>query len=299
MGGIAEHAAKQLGAMIHARRIACGLTLKVVAIQAGCTRGYLSQIERGRRVHPPSAELLGRLEAILTVGPGSLSELAAWHHTPRPVRETVEAMRGERARTLAALRELLPRNVDDAWRTGALQRLVSELADDTPALASRCVEVDDQVITRRGVPHRLGRGAVPLINSVAAGRPHEFTDKGYPAGVADEYVEDWGEHDPDSFAARVTGQSMMPEYREGDVVTFSPLRDVKSGMDCFVRLEPDSEVTFKRVYFEPADAVDESAVTHVRLSPLNPAFETRVVPREQVSGLFAAVSVMRRLNSGG
>lgn len=295
-GDVPGDPAARLGEIIHARRVERGLTLKAVAARAACTPGYLSQIERGRRQAPPSAALLDRLETILAIEPGSLAALADWHHTPRLVRETVEAMRGERVRTLAALRELLPRNVDDAWRTGELQRLVSRLTGDDRPTELRPAPRTEPVVVWRGGRARGGRGPVPLINAVAAGRPHDFTDKGYPAGMADEYVEDSGDYDPDSFAARITGESMMPEYREGDIVTFSPLRDVKSGMDCFVRLEPDSEVTFKRVYFEPADAADESAVTHLRLVPLNPAFATRVVPREQVAGLFAAVSVTRRLH---
>src|SRR6185295_1886767 len=90
---------------------------------------------------------------------------------------------------------------------------------------------------------------VPLINSVAAGYPREFTDLGYPARVAAEYVRSPGIDDPDAFAARVVGDSMAPDYREGDVVVFSPARPVKSGTDCFVRLERDDMMTFKRVVF--------------------------------------------------
>src|SRR6185295_16344626 len=81
----------------------------------------------------------------------------------------------------------------------------------------------------------------PLINKVAAGYPTEFTDLGYPARVADEYVSAPGVTDADAFAARVVGDSMMPLYREGDIVVFSPERDTKDGDDCFVRLERDDE----------------------------------------------------------
>src|SRR5690606_20908214 len=96
-----------------------------------------------------------------------------------------------------------------------------------------------------------GRG-VPLINKVAAGYPTDFTDLDYPARAADDYVPAPGVDDPDAFAATVVGRSMEPEYREGDVVVFSPLADVSDGCDCFVRLEPDHESTFKRVYLDPS-----------------------------------------------
>jgi len=138
------------------------------------------------------------------------------------------------------------------------------------------------------------RPAVPLINKVAAGLPPGFTDLDYPARTGDElvvvpgYTGLHGANDPDAFAATVSGESMQPSYREGDVVVFSPLADVVDGCDCFVRLEPDHETTFKRVF------VDEEA-GRIRLQPLNPAFEPRTVDREQVAGMYRAVWRMSRL----
>ncbi|MBC7771596.1 MAG: S24 family peptidase [Pyrinomonadaceae bacterium] len=134
---------------------------------------------------------------------------------------------------------------------------------------------------------------IPLINSVAAGYPKEFSDMGYPTRVADEYVRAPDIHDSDAFAARVVGDSMSPEYREGDIVIFSPARPVKAGMDCFVRLERDQETTFKRVYFEPGEGGEANG--KIRLQPLNPAYAPQVMARELVAGLYAAVSVMRML----
>ncbi|MDX2118736.1 MAG: S24 family peptidase [Planctomycetota bacterium] len=132
---------------------------------------------------------------------------------------------------------------------------------------------------------------VPLINCVAAGYPREFTDLGYPARVADEYVRCPDLDDADAFAARVVGDSMSPQYVEGDVVVFSPARQIKDGMDCFARLEPDHETTFKRVYFEKSESGEE----RIRLQPLNAAYPPRVVAREHVAGLYAAVTVMRKI----
>ncbi|MEM8782475.1 MAG: S24 family peptidase [Planctomycetota bacterium] len=123
---------------------------------------------------------------------------------------------------------------------------------------------------------------IPMINRVAAGDPSSFTDLGFPAGIADDYVAVPGLTDPDAFATLIDGASMHPDYREGDIVVFSPLADVTDGCDAFVRLEPEQDVTFKRVYF------DEAAGT-VRLQPLNPDFAPRTVPRDQVAGCFRAV----------
>lgn len=140
------------------------------------------------------------------------------------------------------------------------------------------------------VPAHLPR-EVPLINKVAAGYPCEFTDLGYPARVADEYVRCPDLADPDAFAARVVGDSMLPAYAEGDIVVFSPAKPVKSGADCFVRLEPDHASTFKRVYFEQ----DSEGGEMIRLQPLNNTYPPRTVPREHVAGLYAAAAVLRRI----
>jgi phage repressor protein C with HTH and peptisase S24 domain len=136
--------------------------------------------------------------------------------------------------------------------------------------------------------------AVPLINKVAAGYPTGFTDLGYPAHASDDaiivpgYTGLHGDHDPDAFAATVCGDSMLPEYRAGDIVVFSPLADVVDGSDCFARLEPDHECTFKRVFFEDGGQ-------RIRLEPLNLDYPTRTVDREAVAGLFRAVWRMSRL----
>jgi repressor LexA len=132
------------------------------------------------------------------------------------------------------------------------------------------------------------RVSVPLINKVAAGYPRDFTDLSYPAKVADEYVACPDIADAQAFAARVCGESMMPDYREGDVVVFSPAAKVTDGSDCFVRLEPDHETTFKRIYFEPEKQ-------QIRLQPLNPKFPPRSVERVNVAGLYKAVYKIQRL----
>jgi repressor LexA len=74
-------------------------------------------------------------------------------------------------------------------------------------------------------------------------------------------------------------------------VIFSPAKVVKSGMDCFARLEPDHETTFKRVYLEQGERGEEL----IRLQPLNAAYPPRVLEREMVAGLYAAVTVMRKV----
>lgn len=270
--------------IIRARRAECRLTLQQIAERVGCAKSYLSQIENGQRPRPPSEALLRSLEEALFLPAGVLIEAARWETTPPSVRREVVKLQS-RHRAMEQLARIVGASgvddggritgrLDEAYRSGELHKLVEAVspASDSP------VRID--------LPHD-----VPLINKVSAGYPKEFTDLGYPARVADEYVRCPDLRDPDAFAARVVGDSMWPDYHEGDIIIFSPSRTVRSGMDCFARLEPDHETTFKRIYFETATGGEEL----IRLQPLNSAYPPRTLPREQVAGLYAAVSVMRSL----
>jgi len=297
-----------LGAVIRERRQSRAMTLQRLADLVGCARSYLSSIENERRENPPSAELLSRLEEALGFERSDLVELGAWQGAPEQVKREVARLHStekmtkrllemlERARTTtpdapgADTNGARGRNLDDLYQSGELRRLIDAISPPSPHSSSG--ETANRSAGRRAIASILPL-EIPLINSVAAGYPTEFTDLGYPASVADEYVRSPDIADPDAFAARVIGDSMQPEYREGDIVIFSPARTVKSGMDCFARLEPDHESTFKRIYFEPGENGEEDAM--IRLQPLNPAFPARTYPRERVAGLYAAVSVTRAL----
>ncbi len=170
-------------------------------------------------------------------------------------------VRAELFRQMAA-REAGGRDLQGAYDSGELARLVERLSGNVEAVGGRVQRV-------------------PVINRVAAGYPSEFTDLGYPVGVADEYVHCPGIEDPNGFAIRVCGDSMEPRYREGDILIISPAAPVSSGDDCFVRIESTHESTLKRVFFDPEE--------QIRLQPLNERYPPQVLPRDQVSALYRAV----------
>lgn len=267
----------RLGAVLRERRTHLGLTLSQVAERVACAKSYLSEIETGVRTRPPGPELLSRLESALGLDGGQLIEIANWEATPESVRRQVTSSRqaARRLRELLASTQSKQDALDRAFGSGELRRLVEDL-DPTMSRGLEVVSLPREV---------------PVINRVKAGYPTEFTDLGYPARVADEYVRVPDLEDADAFGARVVGDSMEPDYREGDVVVFSPKAAVSSGSDCFVRLEPDQESTFKRVYFEQ----DPNGRELIRLQPLNNSYPPVVVPRERVAGLYSGVSVVRSL----
>lgn len=264
-----------LADQIRRRRTELGWTLQQLATAAQCTKSYLSLIENDRIDRPPSGRILEQLECALQVMPGQLQGLADWIKTPASVRAEVQRLAAEAEHSQNVreqLRDALGRHdngtadLDALYRSGVLHRWVEQEQGNLEPIEAMCVRV-------------------PLINRVAAGYPRDFTDLDYPARVADERIDAPQMDDADAFAARVVGDSMLPEYRAGDVIVFSPAREPADGSDCFVRLLPDHHTTFKRVFFEADDCV--------RLEPLNPAFEIQRIAREQIAGLYPAVYRMQ------
>jgi phage repressor protein C with HTH and peptisase S24 domain len=77
--------------------------------------------------------------------------------------------------------------------------------------------------------------AVPLIGFAQAGTGGYFDDGGFPAG------EGWDEfafpalNDEHAYALEISGQSMEPAYRDGDVIVVSPSAPIRRGDRVVVR----------------------------------------------------------------
>lgn len=278
---------RTVGQIIRDRREALGLTLGALAQEVGATKGYLSMIENHRVERPPSATLLAALEKALGITDGELSRAADWANTPQNVREELQRLASSAAGAQELTRWLREstqprkdgsRNLDRLFKSGELSKRITDLLALSPG------EGEGKSGITPAVPVRY---QVPLINQVAAGYPRDFTDLGYPARVADTYVSCPDVSDPQAFAATVVGESMHPQYVEGDIVIFSPAAKVTDGCDCFVRLEPDHQSTFKRIFFESKN--------QIRLQPLNPKFPPQVVHRDAVAGLYRAVARYQKL----
>lgn len=298
-GGLVGQARERLGALIRARRGVLGLSLAQVAERAGCSRGYVSLIENGVKVNV-SAEMAGAIEQALGLMDGSVVAAAAWERARAAggsvVEREIELGRAARVdgegEGMRVGGRKVGKDLDAMWRSGALGRMagvdggMGERADGKSG--------GGRGSAGAGFVKELGRVSgrvgVPIINRVAAGNPSEFTDLGYPVGAADGWLSVPGVSDADAFATVVTGDSMEPEYRAGDVVVFEPRRALRDGLDCFVRLERNGEATFKRVYFEKRG---EEEV--IRLEALNKKYAERVVAREAVALIAALGAVVRRV----
>ena len=258
-----------LADIIRKRREELHLTQDRVSEQAGISKPYLSNIETGKAKNPPADRILMSLERILGFPPGELTKLAHMARTPMDVRQEHELLEAEVSKLRSVLKGLL---------AAGPKKDIGGIDLDSLAEAGE---------PRNNVRTISAGAVVPVINKVAAGYPQQFTDLDYPVSVADEYIRCPDIHDPEAFAARVVGDSMAPEYREGDIVIFSPNTPAKSGDDCFVRFEGDGATTFKRVYQDN----DET----LRLQPLNNKYPGEVYPREQITGLWPAAFRVQRV----
>src|SRR5262245_31474802 len=274
-----------LGPKLRRQRRRLGLTLDELAGRTGISKPYLSLIETGRVPNPPSDEKLRRLEQVLGFTAGELLTQAHLQRTPRDVRAMLSKLIVDRSdgatkrrsdegasacdgsagpsslgRSVAAS---LPLDLDDAYLSGVLHELVVKQSGNIETVRSN---------------------AVPVINKVAAGYPSDFTDLSYPPRVADDYVGCPDVQDKDAFAARVHGDSMIPKYRAGDIVIFSPAAAPRSGDDCFVRFD-DGQTTFKRVFFEKG----ETGESVIRLQPRNERYRAQIVHADRLTGIYKAM----------
>lgn len=124
---------------------------------------------------------------------------------------------------------------------------------------------------------------VPVISSVQAGLWREAVDS-YAPGAGHDYVvvqADLGSH---TFALKVRGDSMEPEFKEGDTIIIDP--DIKpSPGDYVVARNEDQEATFKK--YRPRGR-NAQGIDVIELVPLNedyPILRSDVSPIEIIGTL--------------
>ncbi len=106
-----------------------------------------------------------------------------------------------------------------------------------------------------------------------------------PAGIPMECIEDIMDTEEISadmlrggkqyFGLRVKGNSMEPEYLDGDTLILEKVDDCESGDDCVVMVN-GNDGTFKRVF------KNENGII---LQPLNPSYSPMVYTNEQIETL--------------
>jgi phage repressor protein C with HTH and peptisase S24 domain len=96
------------------------------------------------------------------------------------------------------------------------------------ALAATGSSIDSfvQLITdRSGGPTR----SVPLIGFAQAGASGFFDDGGFPVGKGWDEIAFPAVNDEHAYALEISGDSMLPAYRDGDVIVVAPASPVRRG----------------------------------------------------------------------
>ncbi|HVZ98911.1 MAG TPA: helix-turn-helix transcriptional regulator [Caulobacterales bacterium] len=139
------------------------------------------------------------------------------------------------------------------------------------ALAAAETSFDEFAALLAGRPGGAGR-AIPIVGLAKAGADGFFDDAGFPIS-ADETVRFPGLGDDRVYALEITGDSMEPVFREGDIVIVQPGAAVRRGDRVVVRTRA-GEVTAK--------TLGRRNEQRVELISLNPAYPTRELPIEEI-----------------
>ena len=82
---------------------------------------------------------------------------------------------------------------------------------------------------------RAGPRRIPLIGMAQAGSDGFFDDGGYPVGGSWDEVSIPEVGDPHAYALEISGDSMEPVFRDGDMVVVSPSAPIRRGDRVVVR----------------------------------------------------------------
>jgi phage repressor protein C with HTH and peptisase S24 domain len=126
--------------------------------------------------------------------------------------------------------------------TGASLESFASLVSGARALASGG---GSRAISRR----------VPLIGLAQAGGEGFFDDGGYPVGGGWDEVSLPEIADPNAYALEISGDSMYPVYREGDLVIVSPSAPLRRGDRVVARIR-DGQVMTKQLARRSARRVE-------------------------------------------
>jgi phage repressor protein C with HTH and peptisase S24 domain len=115
---------------------------------------------------------------------------------------------------------------------------------------------------------------VPLIGFAQAGDRGFFDDAGYPVGGGWDEIPFPEIGDPHAYALEVSGDSMEPLYRDGDVVIVSPTAGVRRG-DRVVARTNEGEVMVKQLIRQTARRIE--------LASINPSHPGRSLATEDLA----------------
>jgi phage repressor protein C with HTH and peptisase S24 domain len=99
------------------------------------------------------------------------------------------------------------------------------------------------------------RKHIPLLGFARAGKGGYFDDSGFPVGNGWDEIDVPGVTDQNAYALEITGDSMLPVYREGDTIIVSPSATMRKGDRVVVRTS-DGQVMAKILQRQSAKSIE-------------------------------------------
>lgn len=145
--------------------------------------------------------------------------------------DTIAERYGYSASGLAKKSGLDPTSFNPSKRSGPDGRprwpTTESVANLLAAAGASVEEFTDLLTNKRGQPPKLRQ--IPLLGFARAGKGGYFDDSGFPVGNGWEEVDVPGVTDTTAYALEITGDSMLPVYREGDRIIVSPSATIRKG----------------------------------------------------------------------
>ena len=125
-----------------------------------------------------------------------------------------------------------------------------------------------------------GGQSVPMLGLAQAGAGDHFDDNGFPAGKGWDEVALPPGGDEHAYALEISGDSMKPTYRDGDVIVVSPGTPIRRGDRVVVRTT-GGEMMVKELKRRTAKLLE--------LQSINPAHADRTLDADQVAWIARIV----------
>jgi phage repressor protein C with HTH and peptisase S24 domain len=147
-------------------------------------------------------------------------------------------------------------------------------------LAATDTSLEDFTALVAGARGSRPERCIPLIGLVQAGSGGFFDDAGFPVGGGWEEIGFPGVKDENAYAVEITGDSMEPVYRDGDIIIVSPNSAPRRGDRVVVKTR-SGEVLAKILKRQTAQRVE--------LASFNVQHETILLPIKDVEWMVRIV----------
>jgi phage repressor protein C with HTH and peptisase S24 domain len=189
--------------------------------------------------------------------------------------DTIAERYGYSASGLAKKSGLDPTSFNPSKRNGPDGRprwpTTESIANLLEAAGASVEEFSDLLTGRKGQPPK--RKQIPLLGLARAGKGGFFDDSGFPVGNGWDEIDVPGVTDATAYALEITGDSMLPVYREGDTIIVSPGATLRKG-DRVVVKTTDGQVMAK--------VMQRQTAKNVELASFNKDHDTKTLDMKDV-----------------